>query len=259
MSKQTLICLHGFTHNGRFFEKLAKYLTSEGWMVICPTFLGRGDQEYVEAKEYNYRNYVNYLEQITTKLDRFSILGSSMGGLVAMMYADKNPGKIQNLMLNDVGNYISSDAITKIGKFVSPKTQYKNKEALNERLQEEFKESNLDKEELDFLKDIYTENNCIKYDPNISKAFWRGEKQRRIPDFDHIDMWDRIVKKNPNMNISIIRGKNSEFLTREVAKNMSKNENITVTELENRGHLPLFFKQDEIKLISNLLNASFSK
>lgn len=253
--KKTLICLHGFTHNGRFFEKLAEKLTQYGWLVICPTFLGRGNQENDEPSKYNYETYVEYLEDITKDFSNFSLLGSSMGGLIAMFYADKNPKKIDRLILNDVGDFIDRNAIAEVGKFITKQTDFSSQTDLNKRIEQEFLESHIDDKELKFLKDIYTENNQLKYDPNLSLAFWKGDKQRKIPDFDYREVWQRIVENNKTMETLIIRGSISNFLTKQTALSMQKNQTIQLKEVENVGHLPLFFKQDEIKLITDFLGA----
>ncbi len=254
MAQKTLICLHGFTHNGKFFEKLAQNLTSFGWAVGCPSFFGRGDQHKLPSNEYNYETYVNYLEKITENLKDFSLLGSSMGGLTAMIYIDRHPKRVKKLILNDVGSFISSDAIKKVGAHITSKVEFGSNEELTSKIKAEFLESNLNNYEIEYLESIYTENNRIKYDPEISKAFWKGEKQRRIPDLDYTEMWNRIIKNNPNMEILIIRGDKSEFLTKETAISMQKSDKVNLMEVKNTGHLPLLFKNHEIEIVSNFLS-----
>lgn len=263
MNSKILVCLHGFTHNGKFFSKLANKLTASGWLVIAPTFPGRGEQYYEEdPKNYNYARYVEYLEEITRDIPKFSILGSSMGGLIAMMYLQRNAGRVNNLILNDIGNYIPQDAISKVGYFVNEEVNFSADIDLDNRLKEEFKESNLSDDEFSYLKEIFVkaggdEGFALDYDPMLSSAFWRKGKQRRIADLDYRDIWDDIVQDdaNKNMRAMIIRGEESQFLPRDIADSMmSDNINLTIEEVPLVGHLPLFFKESEIALIDNFLN-----
>ena len=163
MRNKTLICLHGFTHNGQFFDILAsKIAESSDWNVICPTFRGRGNEKFDETSNYNYVNYVKSLEEMTAEIENFSILGSSMGGLIAIMYAANNPNKIENLILNDVGAFIKSEALSNVGKYINPNVEFNNEADVLNRLKNEFSESNLSLDELDHLKSIFCEKKYSK-------------------------------------------------------------------------------------------------
>ena len=68
--------------------------------------------------------------------------------------------------------------------------------------------------------------NTLKYDPELSRAFWRKDKQKNLPDFDCWKVWDKVIENNPELKTLIIRGKLSSFLTEETAKKMQLNNNI---------------------------------
>ncbi len=85
----TVLCLHGLTRNSRDFEDLAPHLQRR-FRVIVPDVRGRG----LSARDPNPQNYqpAIYLQDILTLIDtvdaqRVAVIGTSMGGLLAMMMA----------------------------------------------------------------------------------------------------------------------------------------------------------------------------
>ena len=81
--------MHGLTRNSRDFEDLAPHL-QQHYRVIVPDVRGRG----LSARDPNPQNYqpAIYLQDILALLDavdaqRVAIIGTSMGGLLAMMMA----------------------------------------------------------------------------------------------------------------------------------------------------------------------------
>src|SRR6202142_4438881 len=85
----TVLCLHGLTRNSRDFEDLAPHLQRH-YRVIVPDLRGRG----LSARDPNPQNYqpAIYIQDILTLIDtvaaqRVAVIGTSMGGLLAMMMA----------------------------------------------------------------------------------------------------------------------------------------------------------------------------
>ncbi|HET9329550.1 MAG TPA: alpha/beta hydrolase [Steroidobacteraceae bacterium] len=100
-----VLCLHGLMRNGRDFDQLAGRL-SRRYRVIVPDVRGRG----LSARDPDYRNYQIpvYLRDLQPLLaglgvTRAAVIGTSMGGLMALVLAGTTPGLIARLVLNDVG------------------------------------------------------------------------------------------------------------------------------------------------------------
>jgi pimeloyl-ACP methyl ester carboxylesterase len=100
-----VVCLHGLMRNGRDFGQLALHLAVR-YRVIVPDVRGRG----FSARDPNFRNYQIpvYLRDLTTLLThlgapRVAIVGTSMGGLMAMVLAAGAPQWLSAIVLNDVG------------------------------------------------------------------------------------------------------------------------------------------------------------
>src|SRR5690606_12059027 len=88
---------------------LAADLQREGFRVVCMDWLGRGQSGWLaDDHEYGVEVYVEQLRQLVDHLGGrpVAVLGSSMGGTVAIELAARHPELISRLVLNDVGPHI---------------------------------------------------------------------------------------------------------------------------------------------------------
>ena len=79
---RTALMVHGLTRNGRDFDDLAKAMASKGWRVAAVDVVGRGDSEWLVAKEgYDFATYVADMIQLIARLgaDKVDWIGTSMG------------------------------------------------------------------------------------------------------------------------------------------------------------------------------------
>lgn len=100
-----VLCLPGLTRNSRDFERLAPWLASR-YRVICPDLRGRG----LSARDPTWQNYHlgTYVADLNglvkgLAISRMAIIGTSLGGLLAMTLAAVAPESIAGIVLNDVG------------------------------------------------------------------------------------------------------------------------------------------------------------
>jgi pimeloyl-ACP methyl ester carboxylesterase len=115
-----VLCLPGLTRNARDFEGLAARLAPR-WRVICPDMRGRGDSAYAKnAATYTPVQYVAdvnaLLEQ--AEITRFVAVGTSLGGLMTMILAMIDPGRIAGAVLNDIGPVIEPEGLARIRDYV---------------------------------------------------------------------------------------------------------------------------------------------
>src|SRR5690606_32270041 len=99
-----LLLMHGLTRNSGDFEPLARHLAGR-YALIVPDQRGRGLSAYDEDAA-NYRPDI-YSADMFALLDdlgiaRASLIGTSMGGLMAMMMAAAQPQRVCAMVLNDV-------------------------------------------------------------------------------------------------------------------------------------------------------------
>lgn len=115
-----VLCLHGLTRNARDFASLAGHL-SPRHRVIVPELRGRGDSEYAkDSNSYTPLTYLADIKALLAELDltRVAVVGTSLGGLLAMMLATTDPGVLAGVVLNDIGPAIEEDGLERIRSYV---------------------------------------------------------------------------------------------------------------------------------------------
>lgn len=258
-SNKAVILLHAFSHNGQFFHELAEYLSRQGLYVICPDTAGRGKSSYLaNPRNYNYWLYVDDLFCLTTalKIDNITFMGNSMGGITSVLFAEKFPKLVNKIILNDIGFFIPAEESMRIGSFISQYMQHADFESAKQFVLKEMEQSGMNSEEITKITKYYTLEDgpgfTLNYDPNISEAFWIRTRQKRIPDLDFRDNYQNLSASNRNLEFYIIRGINSKLLDKEQFEEMKEYRNVKgCMEIEEKGHLPLFFNELETRQIAN--------
>ncbi|MDY0744848.1 alpha/beta fold hydrolase [Paucibacter sp. R3-3] len=101
-----LVCLGGVANTAMRFSFLAADLSAD-FRVVCMDWLGRGQSGWLaDESEYTGATYLEQLRQLLAHLQPrgpVHLLGSSMGGSIAMALAARSPSIVARLVLNDVG------------------------------------------------------------------------------------------------------------------------------------------------------------
>jgi pimeloyl-ACP methyl ester carboxylesterase len=104
-----VVCVGGVANTAMRFAFLAADLAREGFRVVCMDWLGRGRSGWLaDHSEYTLASYVEQLRQLIVHLggEPVALVGSSMGGSVALALAAQAPQLVSRLVLNDVGPHI---------------------------------------------------------------------------------------------------------------------------------------------------------
>jgi len=98
-----LLILHGFLGMSDNWKTLGTQYAQEGFQVHMLDLRNHGRSFHSEA--FNYEAMVQDVLAycMTNQLDVISILGHSMGGKIAMLYATTYPEKVEKLMVADIG------------------------------------------------------------------------------------------------------------------------------------------------------------
>jgi malonyl CoA-acyl carrier protein transacylase len=97
-----VLCLHGILEQGAAWSEVAIRLAQQGYRVIAPDLRGHGRSAHVErGSSYNLLDFLADIDAIVENLaDRaFTLVGHSLGSVVAAIFASIRPQQIKNLIL----------------------------------------------------------------------------------------------------------------------------------------------------------------
>jgi len=94
------LLIHGFGEDGNVFNQAIKHLPEQG-MLLIPDLPGSGESEIWPAAELSLNDFALALDTILKKegIEKCSVMGHSMGGYIAMAFAEQFPEKMVALSL----------------------------------------------------------------------------------------------------------------------------------------------------------------
>jgi pimeloyl-ACP methyl ester carboxylesterase len=104
-----VLFVHGFSHNRSVWEKLARELP-EGFRPIAVDLRGHGESPWSRAADYDLDSYASDLPALLDALELPSavLVGHSLGGNVATLFAVSHPERVRALVLVDTGPALES-------------------------------------------------------------------------------------------------------------------------------------------------------
>jgi len=103
-SAPALVCVHGYTSSADAFNGFARRFRDR-FHIVALDVRGHGESAWSPSGEYTYRDQAGDLAAFVDRLGlgEFILLGTSMGGIIAMTYAMENGQRLRALVLNDIG------------------------------------------------------------------------------------------------------------------------------------------------------------
>jgi pimeloyl-ACP methyl ester carboxylesterase len=99
-----VVCVHGYTSSAEAFNALARHL-QDRFRLIAPHVRGHGDSAWSPSGAYHYGDQAGDLAALVDQLElpKFALIGTSMGGIIAMAYAAQHKARLTHLVINDIG------------------------------------------------------------------------------------------------------------------------------------------------------------
>jgi esterase len=99
-----VVCVHGYTSSAQAFNALARHF-QDRVRIIAPDVRGHGESAWATDGAYGYLDQAGDLAAFVDRLEleKFVLIGTSMGGVIAMAYAGAHPQRLKGLVINDVG------------------------------------------------------------------------------------------------------------------------------------------------------------
>jgi len=237
-----VVCLHGLSRNVKDFQDVALAIAATGRRVITMSMRGRGQSGW-DSQSDRYHPGV-YAGDVTSVLDALDIpravfIGTSMGGIIAMVIAVLAPDRVAAAVLNDIGPEISDVGLDRIKSYVGRGTPAESwEEAANRARATNGKAFPRETETAfwdAFARRTYRETDAgvvLDYDPAIGGPVRQG--QAGPP-----DLWpgfDAFAGKP----LLIVRGALSDILTADtVAQMKARRADLTYVEIAEVGHAPM--------------------
>ncbi|MFV0277329.1 MAG: alpha/beta fold hydrolase [Parahaliea sp.] len=252
-----LLCLHGLTRNSADFASLAEHLAG-GFRVICADQRGRGRSDY-DPQPARYQP-LTYVEDMFTLLDhlqvaRVTVIGTSMGGLMGMLMAARQPERISALVLNDIGPEVDPRGLARIQSYVgksAPVSDWQQAvaqvRAINGSAFPDFSQTQW----RDFAGKIYREQNgvpVLNYDSAIAAPI-DSSKEAAVPP----DLWP--LFESLSQPLLLVRGELSDILAASTAAGMcERGQDCRLVEIPGRGHAPTLDEAPARRAIDDFLGA----
>ncbi len=258
--RRPVVCLPGLARTADDFDALATALANDperARPVLAIDYRGRGQSDYD-------RNPANYT--LTTELADFLavltaleiapavLVGTSRGGILAMLLAAARPGAIAGVVLNDIGPAIEPKGLFRIKSYLGRLPQPKSFDDATAILRQLFGAQfpKLSPEQwAQFTRRTFERRDGSfkpRYDPRLAGLLKGVSMTRALP-----SLWPQFDALAA-VPLMVIRGANSDILSAEtVAAMRARRPDLVAVEVPDQGHAPLLDDGDTIARISGFI------
>ena len=239
----TLLCMHGLSRNSADFGDLAAELQGE-YRIVAVDQRGRGQSEW-DGNSANYTPF-RYVSDMATLIDQLALkdvvlVGTSMGGMMAMVMVAGNPGGFRGVVLNDIGPVVSQQGLARImgtvGKVAPVKTwddAIDQAQALNGDAFPNYGRDDWAR----WVQRTYAENAAgepqLLYDPAIAEPLRASESSAAPP-----DTWP-LFEAVRSVPVLALRGALSDILDEACFSEMQqRHPHLTPVTVPEVGHAPM--------------------
>jgi pimeloyl-ACP methyl ester carboxylesterase len=212
-----VVLLHGITGHARSWDHLAARLAPD-FRVLAVDQRGHGDSQWAPDGDYSMGTMAADLARLADRLglERFRLLGLSMGGRVAIAYAAGHAHRLERLVIVDIGPEVAPAGLERVRSMIagSPERIASEAEAydLVRRANPRYAEAELRHRVRHGLRPLPDGGLAWKYDRALREMMRAGG--RREP----LDLWAPL----PGIGCPtlLVRGAESDILSPEIAKRM---------------------------------------
>jgi pimeloyl-ACP methyl ester carboxylesterase len=251
-----VLCLPGLTRNSRDFETIAPRIRQTR-RVLCADLRGRGlSQHDPEWRNYHPGTYVGDIARLLSDagVPRVIILGTSLGGILAMLVAATAPQLLAGAILNDVGPEVAAEGLKRISTYVgksAPVTSWAEAAAQAKVTYGLAWPDATDDDWMRFARRSYTEVDGV---PRLAMDPMIGEAVRAAPAGAAPDLWPVFGALKP-VPVLALRGEISDVLSAETFERMGREKpDLVRVTVAGRGHPPMLDEPDSVAAIDRFLS-----
>lgn len=261
-----VVCLPGLTRNAADFDELAQALGGR-YRLIRLTLRGRGKSDRdPDWKNYSVpveaRDVVEFLDFLG--LEKATIVGTSRGGMIAMVLAAMVKDRLAGVLLNDVGPVLEAEGLANIMGYLGvppkAKTYAEVVLALEARMGGRFPHLSPDKwaSLAERWFDQGPDGLVLNYDPRLRDALEAATGAATAPATGAapgpaVDMWP-LFEALAGLPVAVVRGENSDLLSAETVAEMARRHpGLIVAEVPERGHVPFLDEPEALAAFEALM------
>jgi pimeloyl-ACP methyl ester carboxylesterase len=254
-----VLCLAGLTRNCRDFHQIASVLSSPGQPAPRPVYAldyrGRGRSAH-DPDWHNYQvmnELLDVLDFMTIAgLSDTAIIGTSRGGILAMVMAAVRPGTIGAVVLNDIGPVIEREGLMRIVSYVGriplPASWAEAADLVRSMAQRQFP-AVPDTMWEELARQQYNDDAgrpAHGYDQELNRA-------ASILDGPLPELWPQF-KALARVPVMVLRGETSDILSAATADRMQRaHPDLALLTVPGQGHAPLLRDETSIGAIMEFL------
>ena len=257
-ARTPVLCLPGLTRNSRDFEPLASVI-SRTRRVVSPDLRGRGHSQYdPDWRNYHPGQYAADLWRMLDRLhfDRVIVIGTSLGGWMAMLLNHQRRDRVTAAVMNDIGPEADPDGIARI---VATAGRLDIVASLAEAIEQAksvysiaFPDWNEDQWRV-YTESTYRVLDDGRFELNFDRSI--GHAAREGVSGLEVDPW-AMFDDLAGVPTLLIHGVLSDILTQPIIDKMRRRKpDLRVAQVRNRGHAPLLDEQEAVDAITSFLDS----
>lgn len=248
-----VVLLHGVTGHARVWDHLAERLVP-GRRVLALDQRGHGDSDPAPDDDYRVGTMADDLAAFagSLRLERFTLVGHSMGGRIAITYAADHAARLDRLVIVDIGPDIDRAGLQRVRDLMAKSPERIESE---EWAIEYIRRAN-PLQNVDMLRERVRHGLKRRPDGELTWKYAKGLRDlMREGRGDAVDLWEPLPRiPCPTL---IVRGAASDILAPDVAKTMVERlPDGRLVEIEGAGHTVPADRPDEfVRQIRAFLSA----
>lgn len=250
-----VLALSGLTRNATDFDYVAPHLRG-GIRLIRMDYRGRGKSEWSGPETYQIPieagDAIHLLDHLG--IDSAALLGTSRGGLIAMVLAATAKDRLKGVCLVDIGPDIAPAGLEIIKNYVGrnpPQKTFAEAIAMRAKLLKGF-DGVPESRWADEVRKHYSETPeglQINYDPRLRDAVLAGAAEPAP------DLWP-LFDAMAGLPLALIRGANSDLLSKETANEMKRRRpDMIRADVPDRGHVPFLDEPEALDTLRAWIEA----
>lgn len=247
-----VLCLAGLTRNTGDFDHVLPHLLNAGLRVIRMDYRGRGQSDWADPASYTIpqegQDALALLDHLG--LEKAAILGTSRGGLIAMVLAATAKDRLLGVALNDIGPEIADAGLSVIKDYIGRNPAQKTHAeaaALRAKAWSHFK-GVPEARWLSEVRNHYAETPeglVIRYDPKLRDAVLEAGAQPAP------DLWP-LYDATAGLPLAILRGDASDLLTAQTFDEMRNcRPDAHAATVLGRGHVPFLDEPESLSVLQD--------